>query len=247
MDTNKIKKPTFKPYGKQAILITWEAVIDEKLLLELLNFKKLIQKNKGEVLVEIIHTYNSLLIKYTSTINKIDDEILSLKRLLEEKEDDAPLSRNKFKLPVCYDEEFGLDLKVISDQNKLSISEIIDLHTAPDYTIFFIGFLPGFLYLGGLPKELFISRKNSPRLAVKKGAVGIGEKQTGIYPQKSAGGWQLIGNCPIDFFNSSAENPSPFSAGDRLKFESVSKVEFDGIQSEIENGTYTLKQEKYVG
>lgn len=247
MDTNKIKKPTFKAYGKQAILITWEPAIDENLLLELLNSKKLILKNRGKVVIEIIHTYSSLLVKYKSTINKIDNEISRLKSLLKERKDDAPLSRDKFTLPVCYDEEFGLDFKVLIERNKLSVQEIIDLHTAPDYTVFFTGFLPGFLYLGGLPKELFISRKNNPRLEVQKGAVGIGEKQTGIYPQKSAGGWQIIGNCPIDFFNPSIKNPTPFSAGDQLKFEAVSREEFENIQREIESGTYTLKQEKYVG
>ena len=95
---------------------------------------------------------------------------------------------------------FGIDLDEIAQKKKLSIDEIIELHTTPKYQVFSIGFLPGFLYLGGLDKRLHFDRKSVPRLAVKKGAVGIGGMQTGIYPKTSPGGWHIIGNSPVIFF-----------------------------------------------
>lgn len=241
----KYEKPTIQPLGKQAILLSWEENIDENLLYHLLQLKKHIQQYCTEVKVEVINTYNSLLVNYVSTINNIYDEISVLEKLMDSPQKDTALQFHQFTLPVCYDQKFGLDLEELSKQNQLEISEIIQLHTQPNYTIFFTGFLPGFLYLGGLDKKLHISRKKSPRLKVEKGAVGIGEKQTGIYPQISAGGWQLIGNCPVTIFDVNQEKPSPFQAGDKLKFEAVNLEEYETIQQEIKQGTYQLKKEVY--
>ena len=235
----------FKALNKQAILITWEEVIDENLLKFILQYKNIIQQKSIKEKVEVINTYNSLLINYTFTIKNIYNEISSLKSVLKDVEVSNLLTVNQFTIPVCYDEKFGIDLEEISTKNKLEISEIISLHTQPNYTVFFTGFLPGFLYLGGLQKELYISRKKSPRLKVKKGAVGIGEKQTGIYPQNSAGGWQIIGNSPLSFFDTLAKNPSPFQAGDKLKFESISLKEYDEIKTQVANNSYQFQKEVY--
>ena len=121
------------------------------------------------------------------------------------------------------------------------------MHTAPVYQIYFIGFLPGFLYLGGLDEKLQISRKKTPRRSVEKGSVGIGENQTGIYPKNSPGGWQILGKCPVELFDKNEALPSVFSAGDKIKFDAVSKEEFYRIEKEIENGDYKLKIENYAG
>lgn len=232
--------PTINPLGKQAILISWEEKIDENLLYFILEAKKAIRESYDEVNIEVINTYNSLLINYPTTIRKYYNEKLRLEKLISSIEEPSKQTARLFQLPVCYDEAFGIDLGEVSTEKKLTKPEIIALHTAPVYTVFFTGFLPGFLYLGGLDKKLHISRKKEPRLKVKKGAVGLAEKQTGIYPQVSAGGWQIIGNCPIVFFDSSEKPPSPFRAGDKLKFEPVSKEKYDLITAEIEKGNYNL-------
>ena len=241
----KFEKPLIQPLGKQAILLSWQENIDENLLYHLLQLKNNIQQNYTKVKVEVINTYNSLLINYSSTINNIYREISVVEKLMDSQRKKAHLQFYQFSLPVCYDQKFGLDLEELSQQNQLEISEIIQLHTQPNYTIFFKGFLPGFLYLGGLDEKLHISRKKSPRLKVEKGAVGIGEKQTGIYPQISAGGWQLMGNCPVPIFEVNQQNPSPFQAGDKLKFEAVSMEDYQTIQQEVNQGTYQLKKEVY--
>jgi inhibitor of KinA len=148
---------------------------------------------------------------------------------------------------VCYDEKFGLDLSGIATKNKLGIPKIKSLHSTPVYTIFFIGFLPGFLYLGGLDKKLFFPRKKSPRKEVEKGAVGIAGKQTGIYPQKSPGGWQIIGNCPLDLFDVHENPPSIFKAGDKIKFYPISLEEHQDISEQVETGKFKIKTEDYEG
>ncbi|SHI76609.1 inhibitor of KinA [Mesonia phycicola] len=241
----KYGKPNIQPLGEQAILLTWDEIIDENLLYFLLEIKQKILNHYSKVKVEVVNTYNSLLINYGFTINNIYDEISPLKKIVDDKIEFTSNSFCQFTLPVCYDDKFGIDLALLSEQNKLSISEIIQLHTQPNYTIYFTGFLPGFLYLGGLEKKLHISRKKSPRLNVEKGAVAIGEKQTGIYPQKSAGGWQIIGKCPVPIFDVNSKKPSPFQSGDKLRFESISLEEYQLVKEEVNAGKFQLKKELY--
>lgn len=237
--------PKISLLGDRGILIKFEEKIQENVLEKVLFYKEIIENSSFKQKVEVFNAYNSILISYMFAIEDVYSEFLRIKQLVSQ----ANIPKNKnyktFTLPVCYDEEFGLDLKLISEVNKLKIDEIIQLHTKPLYRIYFTGFLPGFLYLGGLDERLKISRKESPRRSVEKGSVGIGENQTGIYPKSSPGGWQILGKCPVDLFNKNEDPPSPFSAGDKIKFEAVSKNEFMRIQEQDENGNYELKIEKH--
>jgi len=237
-----ISKLHFQPLGEQAILISWQDKIEKDLLIELLKCKEIINKKLVKLNVEVINTYNSLLVNYNSTIRNVYNEISLLKEVLLEAKLKKKIKVNKYLLPVCYEDQFGLDLADICDQKNIGYEEFISLHSSPVYTLFFIGFLPGFLYLGGLPKELEISRKNTPRLNLQKGAVGIGEKQTGIYPQNSAGGWQIVGNCPVSLFERLCDPPSPFLPGDEIKFEAISIEEHQDILRQVQLGEYKLNK-----
>ena len=239
--------PQISPLGDRSILIDFGGEISSESLEKVLFYKEKIESSRFKQKVEVINTYNSLLISYVFTIEDVYSEVLRFKRLLSEANIPKKSNYKIFQIPVCYDEEFGLDLEYISNENDLAKEDIIELHTAPLYQIYFIGFLPGFLYLGGLDKRLHISRKKSPRRAVEKGAVGIGENQTGIYPKSSPGGWQILGKTPIDLFNKNEDPPTQFSAGDKIKFNSVSINEFLEIEKEIAAGNYTLKFENYEG
>lgn len=238
----KLKKLKFEALGEQAILITWPEEIGKKTLAEMLSVKNLLHKNNTKVKLEVVNTFNSLLVIYKYSIENIYNEIRHLKKLISATEVNDKSKRNKFKIPVCYEEKFGLDLSEISKQKNRSVEEIISLHTASVYTLYFVGFLPGFLYLGGLDKALEIPRKKTPRLKVEKGAVGIGQKQTGIYPQKSAGGWQIIGNSPIELFDATKENPSPFSPGDEILFQAISLEEHEAIRKKVRENNYELEK-----
>lgn len=239
-----IDKLQFTQFGNRAILILWEDKMDVNILSEILYVKKNIEEIKLKEIVEVNNTYNSLIINYVFAINNIYDEISVLKDLLKKANIDKIYKGSKYIIPVCYHEKFSLDLEEVCAQKKLEVEEFISTHTTPIYTLYFMGFLPGFLYLGGLPKSLQISRKKTPRLRVEKGSVGIGEKQTGIYPQISAGGWQIIGNCPLTLFDASLEKPTPFSAGDQIKFKAVSLEEHQDILNKMELGEYRLEKVK---
>ena len=239
--------PQISPLGDRSILIDFEGEISSETLDKVLFFKEKIKNSNFKQKVEVTNTYNSLLISYMFTIEDVYSEVLRLKSLLTEANIPKKSNYKIFQIPVCYDKEFGLDIDFISKEKDLGLDDIIRHHTAPLYQIYFIGFLPGFLYLGGLDKRLHIPRKKSPRRSVEKGAVGIGENQTGIYPKSSPGGWQILGKTPLDLFNKNEDPPSLFSSGDKIKFEAVSKNEFLAIREEITAGNYTLKFENYEG
>jgi len=237
--------PKISLLGDRAILIDFGGNIGTETLEKVLFYKEKIEGIEFKQKVEVTNTYNSLVVSCVFIIEDIYDEVSKLKKILDEANIPNNTDYKIFHLPVCYDKEFGLDIEYISEQKDLPIKEIIRLHTAPSYQVYFIGFLPGFLYLGGLDSRLQISRKDTPRRSVKKGSVGIGENQTGIYPKSSPGGWQILGNCPVHLFDKNGAPPSVFSAGDRIKFKAVSKEEFYSIQEQIENGNYTLKTEDH--
>ncbi|WP_117883399.1 5-oxoprolinase subunit PxpB [Aureibaculum luteum] len=233
---------TYKCYGKSAILIEWPSKIDKKICEDVILFKNKILNNSSKEVVQVINTYSSLTIMYDSTINIIYDDILDLKSLYQQEIDSEITKKYRWEIPVCYDAQFGIDLEEVGSENELTNREIIDLHLSPIYTVYFIGFLPGFLYLGGLDKRLHIPRKSNPRLRVEKGAVAIGGVQTGIYPSISAGGWYVIGNSPISFFNVKAKEPCFAKASDEIQFKSIGLSEYNKIQSEVVKGKYKLKK-----
>ena len=124
-------------------------------------------------------------------------------------------------IPVHYGGKYGPDLKSMAAELGLSVEEVVEKHTAATYTVYFIGFQPGFPYLGGLAEALYFPRHTNPRTKVPAGSVGIGGEQTGIYPFASPGGWQLLGQTETKLFDLSKESPTLLSAGDTLKFSAI--------------------------
>jgi len=232
----------YKQFNESSILIEWPSLIDENILKDVVNFKKTINNHYIELKVEVINTYNSLLVNYMFAIDKFNNAFFDLKLLYKTGEAKLNFKQTLWEVPVCYNDEFGFDLDNLSLKKQLPKSEIIQRHSSQIYTIYFIGFLPGFLYLGGLDKLLHFNRKSTPNLNIKKGAVGIGGNQTGIYPQNSPGGWHIIGNSPVDFFNLKNECPCFAKAGDKLKFQSVSKLEYDKILHLSKTNSYQIKR-----
>jgi inhibitor of KinA len=232
------KKPTYKQFGEKAILVEWQAIIDDKILKDILLFVEKIKLKKEIKYVDLIQGYNSLTIIYKEFIKDFENEVTLLQAVYASTLKTAKQDYFLWEIPVCYDVEFGIDLQEISKRSSLEVDEIINLHSETIYKVFFIGFLPGFLYLGGLNEKLFFDRKPNPRLHVAKGSVGIGGKQTGVYPQNSAGGWNIIGKTPINFFDVDQSNPCFAKAGDFIKFKPISLDEFYQLEEEIAKQNY---------
>lgn len=148
----------------------------------------------------------------------------------------APASRNAsartVEIPVCYDAEFGPDLADVAAHNEISVEDVISLHTSATYFVYFLGFSPGFAYLGGLPEKLRTPRLATPRTRVSAGSVGIAGEQTGVYPVDSPGGWRLIGRTPQRMFDASASLPTRLQPGDLVRFTAIDRASFDKMRLE---------------
>ncbi len=228
---------TFKNFGKSSILVEWPNEVKEEILTDIIRFKAIL-KTELNTDFELVPAYNSLaIIDNTKSVNlsKLESKLFSLytKQTSIEKH-----KRTLWKLPVCYDSEFGIDLEEVAQNLKITTSDLIKMHTSHQYTVYGIGFLPGFMYLGGLPKKMETKRRSTPRLNVEKGAVGLAGEQTGIYPQESSGGWNIIGNCPIPMFNVKSKEPCFVSVGDKIKFEPITRAEYELHKIQGEVGIY---------
>lgn len=143
-------------------------------------------------------------------------------------------------IPVCYGKDFGPDLKNVANHAKLTPREVVKRHCQPNYLIYMLGFLPGFVYLGGLDPQLATPRLATPRLKIEPGAVGIAGEQTGIYPIESPGGWQIIGQTPLRLFQPDQDEPFYYHAGDYIHFDPVSDFEYQQIKKMVDEGYYQV-------
>lgn len=134
-------------------------------------------------------------------------------------------------IPVCYDPEFALDLDHVADHARMSPKDIVDLHSAAEYRVNCIGFTPGFPYLTGLPGKLATPRRATPRTSIPAGSVAIGGAQTGIYPQVSPGGWNVIGRTPSRLFDPQEDPPVLLRVGNRVRFRAITREEFEALKS----------------
>ncbi|WP_336754870.1 5-oxoprolinase subunit PxpB [Pantoea sp. USHLN298] len=170
----------------------------------------------GSVL-EVIPGMNNITLILRDPQQSALDAIERLQRWWEESEAQLPASR-QVDIPVIYGGEAGPDLAVVAEQALLSISQVVELHSSSEYVVYFIGFQPGFPYLGGLDPRLHTPRRAEPRVSVPAGSVGIGGSQTGVYPLASPGGWQLIGQTPIALFDPLQQPPTLLRPGDTVRF-----------------------------
>ncbi|NOQ72190.1 MAG: 5-oxoprolinase subunit PxpB [Crocinitomix sp.] len=232
-------KPTISTYGENALLLKWPTVLDAKMHAEILAWEMLLKEQFKNDILDLVVTYAemALYFKNQAPIKELTTFIQTADAEIQQSNQRKPIT---WTIPVCYDIEFAWDIELVAEHNKLSIAEVAALHSAQPYRIYFTGFLPGFLYLGGLPEQIVTPRKETPRLRIPKGAVAIGGSQTGIYPNESPGGWRIIGHTPIELFDLSKTKPAPFLSGDFIQFQPVTRDELEGIYAEIEVGAYQV-------
>jgi inhibitor of KinA len=159
-----------------------------------------------------------------------------LKSVLEEaylRSTPTILNSSHWEIPVCYGNEFGPDLEMVAKEKKLPINAVIEIHASRPYAVYMIGFLPGFPYLAETDPRIHIPRKQTPRAAVERGSVGLAGKQTGIYPMRSPGGWQIIGRTPVTLFDKDQDPPVKFQIGDTISFYPIDESQFANFSSQL--------------
>ena len=218
-------EPRFLLAGDSALVIEFGDEISEAVNRKVHALAYVLEKNSLPGIGEAVPTYRSLLIHY-DPLRLPCDAAKALVTDLLQKWEEIPLPQpTVVEVPVVYGGEFGPDIEFVAKHNSLSVEEVIRLHCGTTYTVYMLGFSPGFTYLGGLPEVLATPRLPTPRTLVPAGAVGIAGAQTGIYPIATPGGWQLIGRTPLKLFDPTREPPVPLKPGDRLRFVPVSEGE----------------------
>lgn len=203
--------------------------------LKIAQLKEVLLNYLADKVTELIPSYNSLLVvfdpfktDYFYVRNAVNAHVFSL-------ESSSQTTGAVIDLPVFYSPQSGPDLARIATNANLTIDEVIEIHQAKTYQVFALGFAPGFAFLGEVDECIAMPRLATPRKKVPKGAVGIADKQTAIYPSESPGGWNLIGLCPIALFDANQSPHVPFTVGDSVKFTRINEQEFRALGGSLEH------------
>jgi len=227
MATRSLNHPHISSFGAKTVLLEWEAKIDLEIHREVLLWKNALQSSFSDHIDECTPAYNSLMVFLKSDAVSFAEQ---LKGFVPDCFEQERMQHFIYELPVCYEHAFAPDLPYVCKHTGLSPEEMVQLHTQHPYPLYFYGFLPGFPYLGGLNPALTTPRKSNPDHQVPKGAVALGGNQTGIYPRTSPGGWQVIGNCPIDVLQLKSVHQNWLVSGDLVQFKPISIATYEALK-----------------
>ncbi len=211
-------KPKIVPLGDSSLLVQLGDEIDILVNLRIHALAALIVATPIEGIIETVPAYGTLLIHYDPlilTYSKINQWARSK---LEQIQGSQRTQSRHIEVPVRYDGEHGPDLESVAEYHNLSVEEVIRIHSEKIYTVYMMGFMPGFPYMGKLDDAVITPRLVVPRTNVPQGSVAIAGSQTGIYPLTSPGGWRLIGHTSLSLFDPQGDIPFLFSPGDEVKF-----------------------------
>ena len=190
--------------------------------------------------LEVVPTYRSLVVYYDPLSMSYADLTSRIGGMDGTLGDGETVASRLVEIPTLYGGEYGPDIGDVAEHNGISEAEVIEIHSGADYLVYMMGFLPGFPYLGGMSERIATPRLVTPRSAIPAGSVAIAERQTGIYPVESPGGWRIIGRTPIGLFDPGREPPVEIEPGDYMRFVQMDESEYADVQSRIRDGTYSL-------
>jgi inhibitor of KinA len=225
---------TVTPLGDSALVLSLGDDVDDTVLMRVRGVADAIRTARIPGVVDVVAAFASVTLYYDLRTAGPFREFQTHVEAIAQRGADALAKLGDprvVEIPVCYGGEFGPDLEEIAARAGLSLKDAIELHSKAEYRVHAIGFVPGFGYLGGLPKKLHAARRATPRPSVAAGSVGIGGAQTGIYPVVTPGGWNVIGRTPLYMFDPNRPVAALLAAGDEVRFRPVSAEEFASWKS----------------
>jgi inhibitor of KinA len=222
--------PRFQRASDQSLLICFGERITPQAHERVRKLLRLLEMEPIRGIRNLHPAYCSVLIKFDALRLQHEDLQEILQQYLARLEGITLPEPRQVEIPVCYGGEHGPDLLDVSALHKMTPEQVIELHCSPTYAVYFLGFVPGFAYLGELPEALVTPRLATPRRRVPAGSVGIAGNQTGVYPFATPGGWRLLGRTPVQMFRPDRNELSLLSIGDRVRFTAISPEKFKALE-----------------
>lgn len=220
----------FQTASDRSLLVHFGRDIDLETNARIAKFLRLLRSRPIAGVRNLQPAYCSVLIEFDALLLTHEELQELLRGYLEELDRVGLPDPREVEIPTCYEGEFAPDLRDVAELHGMPPARVIELHRSATYVVYFLGFVPGFAYLGGLPDALATPRLAMPRRTTPTGSVGIAENQTGIYPFATPGGWRIIGRTPLRMFRPERENMSVLNVGDHVRFTPISRERFDALQ-----------------
>ena len=223
------------PLGDRAVLLEFGGPYLEETERKIRTVTAVLDEQQPAWFIEYIPAYTSVTILYDihcfpRDVFPYEKVCLEIQKLFDSLEPIEITERRTVRIPVLYGGDHGPDLQSVAELNELTMAEVITIHTSAVYTVQMLGFAPGFPFLAGMSPKIAAPRREDPRLRIPPRCVGIAGGQTGIYPIETPGGWQLIGQTPIELFLPDETPPSLLRAGDQLEFFAITIEQYDNYK-----------------
>lgn len=238
---NKPVAYTIYPVNENTLTISLGDAIDDTINQNVFQIYHQLLVNRHETWTDVIPAYTTVSIvydvagireKHTSAFDWVAGEV---EKVLAQPYSGGNLTSRKVSIPVCYEEPYALDRKMLLTGSPVRWDEIVSLHSSKTYRVFMIGFLPGFAYMGLVDQKIAFPRLAKPRTWVPAGSIGIAGGQTGIYPLDSPGGWNIIGRTPVSVFDINNESPVLLRPHDQVTFLPITRNAFESFDKSAFN------------
>ncbi|WP_025322153.1 5-oxoprolinase subunit PxpB [Deferrisoma camini] len=224
------QRPRILPCGETALTVEVGDAIAPEIHERVVALARALEGIRG--VIARVPTYRSVFVEYDPLEVSYEALALEVERAWSDLTRSPPRASSPrvIEIPVCYDPEFGPDLAEVARRHGLTPAEVVEIHTAPAYRVYMLGFMPGFLFLGGLSPRIHTPRRAEPRARVPAGSVGIAGPQTGVYSLDSPGGWQIIGRTPLRMFDPQRQPPARAVPGMGVRFRPIDAATFRAMK-----------------
>lgn len=218
--------------GDSTLVVEFEDRIDPSINARAVSLANELESSRLAGVRDIVPTYCSVAVYFDplrATRARVESWVTVRMTTSGRSDRDEMPPASAIRIPVCYGDKHGPDLAHVAAFADMSEADAVARHAAPVYRVYMLGFLPGFAYMGTVDARIAAPRRTTPRVSVAAGSVGIAGSQTGIYPQESPGGWQLVGRTPLESFDPARREPCLFRAGDAVQFYAIDQQEYRAL------------------
>ncbi|MFL6797766.1 MAG: 5-oxoprolinase subunit PxpB [Xanthobacteraceae bacterium] len=234
------------PAGDTALVVELGEGVDREISARVLALAQTIAERRIEGVLETIPTFRSLLVHYDPLVLPADVLTVRIGELMQQLQV-AQTPARAWELPACYDPQVAPDLEDVARRTGLSPAQLVEQHSNVSYYVYMLGFLPGQAYMGDLPGNLSLARRESPRPTIPAGSLAIAGSMTCIFPQETPCGWHLIGRSPVPLWETEFTPRALLAPGDQVRFMPISLGEYEILRDKVAAGGLKIMPRSSLG